>query len=149
MLTIENTDQAIKVFENSTSRVIEPTTTVLLAGVSHDDNPEMVTMRAEVAEMKALVATLGGTSIPTATVGAAHTDKRVRVYNNAKTTVSKAVITCTVCKKNGHNAHGCWLNAENKLKEAAKLKSDSEDILKSKKSNKKSVLQITDGWFCS
>jgi hypothetical protein len=32
------------------------------------------------------------------------------------------------------------LNAENKLKEAAKLKSDAEDILKSKKSNKKVLM---------
>ncbi len=45
ILTIENTDQTIKVFENCSSRKIEPTTTVLLAGDSHDDNPEMVTMR--------------------------------------------------------------------------------------------------------
>jgi hypothetical protein len=69
MLTIENADQAIKVFENCVSRVIELTTTVLLTGASHDDNPEMVTMRVELAEMNAemkdLVATLGDTSIPT------------------------------------------------------------------------------------
>ena len=45
MLTIENTDQTIKVFENCASRAIEPTTTFLLTGASHDDNPEMVTMR--------------------------------------------------------------------------------------------------------
>jgi hypothetical protein len=99
MLTIENTDQAIKVFENCASRAIDPTTTVLLAGASHDDNPEMVTMRADLAEMKGLVATLGTTSIPTTTAGAAHTGKRAHVHNNAKTTVPKAVITCTVCKK--------------------------------------------------
>jgi hypothetical protein len=43
-LTIENTDQVIKVFENCAFRVIEPTTTVLLTDASHDDNPEMVTM---------------------------------------------------------------------------------------------------------
>ncbi len=98
MLSIENTDQAIKLFENYASRAIEPTTTVLLSGASHDDNPEMVTMRAELAEMKALVATLGATSIPTVTAGAAHTGKRTRVHNNAKTTMSKVVITCTVYK---------------------------------------------------
>jgi hypothetical protein len=62
------------------------------------------------------------------------------VHINAKTTVPKVVITCTVCKKNGHNVHGCWLNTENKLKEAAKMKSDTEDILKSTKSNKKSLM---------
>jgi hypothetical protein len=66
--------------------------------------------------------------------------RQARVHNNAKTTVPKAVITCTVCKSNGHNAHGCWFNAENKLKEAAKMKSDAEDILKSKKSNKKTLV---------
>jgi hypothetical protein len=32
------------------------------------------------------------------------------------------------------------LNAENKLKEAAKLKSDTEDMLKSKKNNKKTLM---------
>jgi hypothetical protein len=32
--------------------------------------------------------------------------------------------------KNGHDAHRCSFNAENKLKEAAKMKSDAEDILK-------------------
>ena len=44
---------------------------------------------------------------------------------------------CTVCKKHGHDAKhvGCWFNAENKLREAAKMKSDAEAILKS-------------GWFC-
>jgi hypothetical protein len=74
MISIENTDQALKVFENYESRAIEPTTTVLLTGASHDDNPEMVTMRAELAEMKVLVATLGTTSIPTTTAGAVHTE---------------------------------------------------------------------------
>jgi hypothetical protein len=102
----------------------------------------MVTMRAELAEMKALVATLGATSIPTATAGAVHTGKRARVHNNAKTTVTKVVITYTVWKKNGHNAHGCWFNVENKLKEATKMKSDAEDILKSKKSNKKTLMSV-------
>ncbi len=83
MLTIENTDQPIKVFENCASMAIEPTTTFLLAGASHDDNPEMVTMRDEFPKKKVLVETLGTTSMPTTTTGAAHTDKRTRVYNNA------------------------------------------------------------------
>jgi ankyrin repeat protein len=47
---------------------------------------------------------------------------------------------CTVCKKYGHDATGCWINAENKLKAAAKMKSDAEAILKSKKSNKKAYV---------
>jgi hypothetical protein len=98
ILTIENTDQVIKVFENCASRALEPTTTVLFTGASHDDNPEMVTMRSEFAEMKVLVTTLGTTSIPTATAGAAHTDKRARVHSNAKTTVPKVVITCTAAR---------------------------------------------------
>ncbi len=101
-----------------------------------------MTMRAELDEMKVLVSTLGTTSIPTTTAGAAHTGKRARVHNNVKTTVPKVVITCTVCKKNGHNAHGCWFNAENKLKEAVKMKNDTEDILKSKKTNKKSLMSV-------
>ncbi len=63
-------------------------------------------MRTELTEMKVLGTTLGTTTIPTTTV-----------------------ITCTVCKKNGHDAHGCWFNSENKLKEAVKMKSDTEDIV--------------------
>jgi ankyrin repeat protein len=47
---------------------------------------------------------------------------------------------CTVCKKYGHDATGCWINAENKLQAAAKMKSDAEAILKSKKSNKKAYV---------
>ncbi len=86
------------------------------------------------------VAWIKDTSIPTTTADDAHTGKRARVHNNAKTTVHKSVITCTVCKKNGHNAHGCWFNTENKLKEVATMKSDGEDILKSKKSNKKALM---------
>ena len=47
----------------------------------------------------------------------------------------------TVCtEKNGHDANDCWFNAENKLNEAAKMKSDAEAILKSKKSNKKAYV---------
>jgi hypothetical protein len=52
----------------------------------------------------------------------------------------KAVITCTVFKKNGHDAKGGWFNTENKLKEAVKMKSDTEDILKYKRSNKKALM---------
>jgi hypothetical protein len=44
ILTIENTDQSIKIFENYASRAIDPNATVLLAGASYDDNLEMVTM---------------------------------------------------------------------------------------------------------
>jgi hypothetical protein len=132
MLTIENTDQAVKTYENYASRAIETNTTVLLAGASNHDSPEVVALKAHIAEMTALMTT----TTSAATTGAARTGKRARVHKNSKTTVPKAVITCTVCEKNGHNAHGCWFNAENKLKEAAKMKSDAEDILKSKKSNK-------------
>ncbi len=44
---------------------------------------------------------------------------------------------CTVCKKYRHDATGCWFNVENKLKTTAKMKSDAEAVLKSKKNNKK------------
>ena len=66
MLTTENTDQAIKKYETYASRAIDTNTMVLLAGASNDDNPEMVAMRAELAEMRALVAT----TTPAATAGA-------------------------------------------------------------------------------
>jgi hypothetical protein len=47
MLTTENTDQAIKKYETYASRAIDTNTMVLLAGASNDDNPEMVSMRAD------------------------------------------------------------------------------------------------------
>jgi hypothetical protein len=53
------------------------------------------------------------------------------------TMIQNCLHPCTVCKKYGHDATGCWINTENKLKTTAKMKSDDEDILKSKKSNKK------------
>jgi hypothetical protein len=64
-------------------------------------------MRAELAEMSTLVSTLVATTIPAGTIGAAHTGKRARMHKNGKTTVPKAVINCTVCKKNGHDTKGC------------------------------------------
>ena len=35
----------------------------------------------------------------------------------------KAIITCTFCKKPGHDAQRCWDIAENQLAQAAKMKS--------------------------
>ena len=40
----------------------------------------------------------------------------------------------------GHDTTDCWISVENKLKAAAKMKSDTEAILKSKKSNKKAYV---------
>ena len=136
MLTIETTDHAIKIFENCASRAIEPNTTVLLAGASNDDTAEVMAMKAELAELR----TFKATTTPAAATGAAHTGKRARVHTNGKTTVPKAVITCTICNKHGYDAQRCFVNAENNLKEAAKMKSDAEDCLKSKKSNKKALM---------
>jgi hypothetical protein len=56
------------------------------------------------------------------------------------TMIHNCLNPCTVCKKYGHDATGCWINAENKLKAAAKMKSDADAILKSKKSNKKAYV---------
>ena len=58
----------------------------------------------------------------------------------AKTNMPKAVITCPLCKKNGHDANRSWFNAENKLTEAVKMKSDAEDIFKSKKSTEEAYV---------
>ena len=55
MLTIENTDQTIKKYETYVVRVIDTNTTVLLVGAFNDDNPEMVTLQDQLAEMKALM----------------------------------------------------------------------------------------------
>ena len=133
MLTMENTDQVIKKYETYVDRAIDTNTTVLLAD---DDNPEMVTLRTELTEIKTLMTTI----TPATTVGDARTGKRARVYKNGKATVPKTVITCSICKKNGHDTHGFWFNTENKLKETVKMKRDTEEILKSKKSNKKAFL---------
>jgi hypothetical protein len=81
-----------------TSRVIESNTTVLGAGSSNDDNPEMVTMRPELDEPRELSASVV-TTTPVTTAGAVYTGKRARVHKNGKTTVPKVVITCTVSKK--------------------------------------------------
>ncbi len=54
MLTIENTDQTVKTFENCVSRAIEPNTTVLLAGASNHDIPEVMALKAQIAEMTTL-----------------------------------------------------------------------------------------------
>ena len=56
------------------------------------------------------------------------------------TMIHNCLHPCTVCKKYGHDATGCWINAENKLKAAAKMMSDAEAIFKSKKSNKKAYV---------
>jgi hypothetical protein len=56
------------------------------------------------------------------------------------TMIQNCLHPCTVCKKYGHDSTDCWINTENKLKTTAKMKSDDEDILKSKKSNKKAYV---------
>ena len=73
----------------------------------------------------------GSTALSLATQNG-HTRIVTRIHN--------CLHPCTVCKKYGHDATGCWINAENKLKAAAKMKSDAEAILKSKKSNKKAYV---------
>jgi hypothetical protein len=49
-------------------------------------------LKAQIGEMTALMAT----TTPAATTGAAHAGKRAPVHKNGKTTLLKAVITCTV-----------------------------------------------------
>ena len=48
---MENTDQAIKIYETYTSRAIETNTTVLMTGVSNDDNPEVVTLKVQITKI--------------------------------------------------------------------------------------------------
>jgi hypothetical protein len=62
------------------------------------------------------------------------------VHTHVNTTERKVVLTCTSCKRNDHEAQGCWFHTENKLQEASKMKSDNEDILKSKHSNKEAFM---------
>ncbi len=51
---------------------------ILLAGASNDDTPEVMAMKAELAALRAFKAT----TTPAATTGAAHTDKRARVQHD-------------------------------------------------------------------
>jgi hypothetical protein len=41
----------IKTYENYSSRAIETNTTVLLAGASNDENPEVVALKDQITEM--------------------------------------------------------------------------------------------------
>ncbi len=76
MLTMENTNQTIKKYETYSVMVIDTNTTVLLADASNHDNPEMVAMRAELVQMRALMTT----TTPVTTTGASPTGKRARVH---------------------------------------------------------------------
>ena len=138
MLTIETTDHVIKIFENCASRAIEPNT-VLRAGASNDDTAELLAVKTELAELRALQATV----TPAPTNGAARTGKRARVH---RSNAPKVVLTCPVYNKNGHDAQGCYQTADNMLAEAAKLKNDAEEILKSKSGHKKDLKAFMTGF---
>jgi hypothetical protein len=61
------------------SRTIETNTTVLLAGDSNDDTPEVMVMQAVLAELRAFKTT----TTPAATTGATHIGgKRARVHQD-------------------------------------------------------------------
>jgi hypothetical protein len=138
MLTIETTDHAIKIFENCASRAIEPNT-VSLADASNDDTAEVMALKAELAELRVSKATI---------TPAAVTDsrKRSRVPTPGHPTEPKAIITCTFCKRPSHDAQRCWDIAENQLAQAAKMKSDTEDILQSKHVHKKDLKAFMAGF---
>ena len=71
--------------------MIATKTTVLLASASNDDTPEVLALKVQLAQMTALLTTItAATSHPT--------DDAARANKNGKTTVPKAVRTCTVCK---------------------------------------------------
>ena len=58
----------------------------------------------------------------------------------------KAIITCTFCKKPDHDAQRCWDITENQLAQAAKMKSDAEDILQSKHGHQKDLKAFMAGF---
>ena len=58
----------------------------------------------------------------------------------------KAIITCTFCKKPDHDAQRCWDITENQLAQAAKMKSDTEDILQSKHGHQKDLKAVMSGF---
>ena len=71
--------------------MIDTKTTVRLAGAWNADTPEVLTVKDQLAQMTALLTTItAATSLPT--------DDAARANKNGKTTVPKAVLTCTVCK---------------------------------------------------
>ncbi len=88
MLTIENTDQTIKTFENYVSRRIDSNTTVLLAGTFYEDTPEVVTLNVQIFEMTVLMTT----TTPGTTTDAARTGHWVRVYKNDNYRCESAVL---------------------------------------------------------
>jgi hypothetical protein len=104
MLTIENTDAAIKKFESHVQRATIENKAGLVATTT--DNLEIIALKAKVAQLESNVA-----------INAVPVVKRKRHDNNKKTG-PKAIATCTVCQKTGHKAEGCWFGAENKIRDA-------------------------------
>ena len=78
------------------ARTIDTNTTTLLAGASNDDTPEVSALKAQIAQMTALMTTntpATSTTATSTTAGTARNGKRARANKNGKTTLPKAVLT--------------------------------------------------------
>jgi hypothetical protein len=84
------------------------------------------TLKGQLVQMTALMATTFEPTDATSNSPDSATRRRFERTRMAKQLLHKVVITCPVCKKNGHDTNDCWFNAENKLKEASKMKSRQE-----------------------
>ncbi len=47
---------------------------------------------------------------------------------------TKAIVSCTTCKKNGHTSDKCWCGAETKFRNVVKHIAEAEMVLKTTKS---------------
>ncbi len=95
--------------------------------------PEVMAMKDELAELRAFKAT----TTPAATTGAAHPGKRARVQQDTlpATARFREADRCFYdfqFRGEGERCGEGIVNAENQRAQAAKLKSDAEDIPKSK-----------------
>jgi hypothetical protein len=115
--------------------MIDTKTTVLLGDT---DIPEVLTLKDQLAQMTVMMAiSTAATSHPTD--GASH-HKRARANKNGKTydcVQGRHHMSYVQVEWTRHQRLLSWFNTKNKMRETAKMKSDSEDILKFKKNNKK------------
>ena len=89
--------------------------------------PEVMAMKDELADLRAFKAT----TTPAATTGAAHPGKRARVQQDTLPATARCFYDFQF-RGEGERCGEGIVNAENLRAQAAKLKSDAEDIPKSK-----------------
>ncbi len=139
MITLANTSETMKCAETHLQR--EATTSdkhavVLKADTS--DSKEILTLKAEMVEIKADQATVTTTQGG----GSLRFDSKRRHDGGARTADKTAVDTCKTCG-NRHSGRPCWKEGEKKRGQALALLQEADSILTTRKSNNKpSTLEI-------